>query len=336
MITAVTKAAGQNTAKVVLAKKAVRRLMMLPLVPEELITPELVQLIIAASTDSRSELPREVKAFQAYVLTTYVGKRRARSGPVLPPRFPLALWNVSGMASRTNNAAESVHAQMNPDVKGVLAVHGFLAIVEKQMERTNERITAGCKPETKAVEAVKNRLLAVELHKLLDGRQGIMNFLDNCGSVVQLKSEKEASAFVPQAIPPFEDIEWKPANKERVAAAAHGLHLRLCPGSEMDETNILKNVTSWAFQVPPDPEVRVPPSQTRLSLVDDGPRMLFQALMERVEKESRRTFGQETENDRDEDSNSPFLMRAPFSLLQTDHQDVRRTVETQEGLEGRS
>ena len=256
-ITAVTKAACENTEKVVLMKKAVSRIMMLPLVPEELITPELVQLIIAASANGRSGLLREVKAFQAYVLNTYVGKRPSRSGPISSPRFPPPLWNVSGAVRRTNNAAESVHSQMNPDVNRMLSVYGFLSIVEKQMERTNERIAAGCKPETKAVEGVKNRLLAVELQKLVDGRQGIMNFLDNCGSIVQLKSEKEANAFVPRTISPVEDIEWKPVNKDRVTAAAQGLHRRLHPGSEMDDDDILKSVMTWAFQVPPEPDVRV-------------------------------------------------------------------------------
>ena len=335
VITAVSKAAGKNSAKVHMAMRAVRRLMMLPLVPEELITPELVELIIAASTDSRSELLREVKAFQAYVLTTYVGKRRARSGPVLPPRFPLALWNVSAMATRTNNAAESVHAQMNADVKGVLMVHGFLHIIEEQMERTNERIAAGCKPETKAVEAVKNQLLAVELHKLLDGRQGIMNFLDNCGSVVQLKNKKEASAFVPQAIAPFEDIEWKPANRELVAAAAQGLHLRINPESQLVGDDVLKRVPQWAFQVPPDPEVHVPPSQTRLSLVDNRPRMVFEAIRERIEKEGCQHDDEETQED-DEEDYSPFLRRAPFSVRPEDIEEARRRIAQEERRERRS
>ena len=87
-ITAIKKAAGQNSEKVWMAMRTVRRIMMLPLVPQELVTPELVQLIIAASTDGSAPIPRELKALQIYVLTTYVGKRRARSGPVITPRSP--------------------------------------------------------------------------------------------------------------------------------------------------------------------------------------------------------------------------------------------------------
>ena len=94
-IQAVAKTAGDNVNKIWMVKKAVRRIMMLPLVPEELITPELVQFIIESSTDDPKKLPWEFKAFTNTLLKTYVGKRRVLSGPIVPPRYPLALWNVS-------------------------------------------------------------------------------------------------------------------------------------------------------------------------------------------------------------------------------------------------
>ena len=250
VINAVEGAAGQNAEKAILARNAVRRLMMLPLVPEELITPELVNLIIAASTDGRSAVPRELKALQMYVLTTYVGKRRARSGPVLPPSFPPALWCVSGMASRTNNAAESVHAHMNQKVSGKLDVLNFIRILEMQMKQTNDRIRAGSEPETKAVEGTKNRLLAIELKMLLSSQQGILGFLDNCGSVVGMKRDADAKAFVRQTIAPVEDIDWKRDKRVLVEDAAHGLYHRLHPGGQMAEGDVLGSVTQWAFQVP--------------------------------------------------------------------------------------
>ena len=189
-----------------MAKKAVRRIMMLPLMPEELITPELVQQILTSWADDPKKLPREIKAFQTYFLNTYVGKPRVRAGPVMSPRFPPALWNVSAMASRTNNAAESVHSVLNPGVSGNLSVCRFLHLIETEMDRTNERVTAGCKPETKAVEHVKNRLLAVELDKFVNGDRGIMCFLDNCGSIIRLDSVKASQQFVPQTIHGVEDI----------------------------------------------------------------------------------------------------------------------------------
>ena len=122
------------------------------------------------------------------MLRTYVGTPIEGTTDIQPPLFPPALWRVSGRVSRTNNAAESVHARMNSQVHGKLSVFGFLSIIEKQMEMTNDRIAAGCQTETRAVEGVKNQRLAVELEKLLNSRQGVLNFLDNCGLIVQMKS----------------------------------------------------------------------------------------------------------------------------------------------------
>ena len=132
------------------------------------------------------------------------------------------------MACRTNNAAESVHAQMNPDVNSNLSVFGFLRLIEKHMAKTDERVANGCKRETKAVERVKNGLLARELHKLLNGEQGAVNFLDNCGSIVQMKGVAESTEFRSQTISLAEDDEWIADNRERVVSAANELHHRLC------------------------------------------------------------------------------------------------------------
>ena len=97
---------------------------------------------------------------------------------------------------------------MNPDVNRKVSVFEFLSAIEKQMAKTNERVSTGCKRETKAVERVKNRLLALELHKLLNGDQGVVNFLDNCGFIVQMKNVAESKAFVPQTISSAEDKKW--------------------------------------------------------------------------------------------------------------------------------
>ena len=173
---------------------------------------------------------------------------------------------------------------MNPEVSGKLSVFNFLSILEKQMKRTNDRIRAGCQRETRAVEATKNRLLAAELEKLLTRREGVLNFLENCGSIVALKSVAEAKGFVAQTIPGVEDIGWMSSHEGTLISVAQALHRRLCPESRVDE-EILNNVTSWAFQDPPPPETRVGVSQTRLSLVDNGPRKSYVALRERLERE---------------------------------------------------
>ena len=88
------------------------------------------------------------------------------------------------MGIRTNNGAESVHAQLNPKVSGKLSLYRFLTIIEEEMMRSRKRIRSGCHSESRAVIPEKNRLLAVELHKLLNGREGVLAFLDNCASIV--------------------------------------------------------------------------------------------------------------------------------------------------------
>ena len=271
-ITAVKRATGKRSEKRWLAEKTKRRPMLLPLVPAELISPGLISLIIASWKEGCKELPDAFEDLEKTVLRTYVGKPVEGTSTVRPPLFPPALWNVSGMVSRTNNAAESVHAQMNSEVHGKLSVFGFLSIIEHQMERTNDRIAAGCQPETRAVETVKNELLAVELEKLLNRRQGVLCFLDNCGSIVQMKSVNQANKFVRAVVSSVDDIEWMLSNQSSIVATAHALHRRLCPESQVVGDEVLKSVAQWAFQVPPGPTFHVGASQVRMSLVDRGQR----------------------------------------------------------------
>ena len=206
--------------------------MLLPLVPYELVTLEPVELIIAAWKDCCKELPDAFEELKKAILRMYAGKPVLGTSTVQPPLFPPSLWSVR-MASMTNNAAESVHARMNSDVSGKLSVFGFLSIIENQMERTNNLIRAGYQPETCAVEGVKNELLAVELDKFLNRRHGVICFLDNCGSVVQMKAAKETATFVRSAISSVDEIQWMLSRRESIVAAAHALHSRLCPGSQM-------------------------------------------------------------------------------------------------------
>ena len=275
VIKSTTTSGGENAENARKSMKAVRR-MMPPLVPEELVTPQLVELIIAASFNGYTEIPLDVKAFGNYVLRIYVGKHHPRSSASAGPRYPLALWNVSGMASRTNNAAESVHAQMNPDVNGKVSVFEFLSTIEKQMAKTNDRVATGCKWETKTVERVKNGLLAHELHQLLNGEQGVVNFLDNCGSIVKMKSVTESTVFVPQTISSAEDTKWISDNREQVVAAAKDLYRRLRSGRPMVDDDVLENVSSWSFQDPEDPVVHVAAIETEFSLVNDHLRNFFE------------------------------------------------------------
>ena len=147
------------------------------------------------------------------ILNTYVGKPVEGTSLVEEPTNPTLLWCVSGLVSRTNNAAESVHKQLNGKVNGKLSVLKFLSIIEEEMERTNARIVDGCKPESRAIEQAKNELLAVELDKLLNCRQGVLCFLDNCGSVVPIRNEEDKKKFFPRVISSFDDIVWMLSNK---------------------------------------------------------------------------------------------------------------------------
>ena len=125
--------------------------MMLPLLPEELATPAVVDLIDRAWADAVPRRQRTFRPLVATVLSTYVGTPPTPDAPARTPRFPPHLWSVSAMSVRTNNAAESVHAQLNPKVSGRLSVANFVAIIEEAMKAANDRVAAGCQSESRAV-----------------------------------------------------------------------------------------------------------------------------------------------------------------------------------------
>ena len=239
-----------------------------PIVPKELITPALVKLIISGWKDGCKELPNAFNELEKTILATYVGKPVDGSTTTRPPIYPASLWCVCGLASRTNNAAESVHRNLNSKISGKLAIFKFLCIIEEEMERTNDRIVNGCRPETRAVELVKNQRLAVELELLINGKQGVICFLENCGMIIRTKSVGEANKVNRSIVSTVDDIEWMLANRTSLVTAACDLHGRLCPGSDVGNEFVLDNVKRWAFQLPPEPGALIGPSRTRLSLMD--------------------------------------------------------------------
>ena len=198
--------------------------MLLPLVPKELITPALVKLIVSGMKDSCKELPDVFNELEKPIMETNVGKPIEGSSATRPPIYPASLWCVSGQVSRTNNAAESVHRNLNSKISGKLTVFKFLRIIEEEMERTNDRIACGCRPETRAVEQVKNHRLAVELEKLFSLRQGVLCFLDNCGCILHAKSVEQVTKVVPSVISTVDDIERILTNKTSIVEAANHLH----------------------------------------------------------------------------------------------------------------
>ena len=154
----IERAVGQTSETYRMAQLTKRRLMLLPLLPEELAIPEVLGIIHCAWTDA---CPDHLHAFDeliARVIRTYIGIPPGDPTPVRT-RFHQSIWSVSGMSVRTNNGAESLHALLNAEVKGKVSLYGFLSIIEGQMMRGRERIQTGCESQSRAVEEVKNRLL---------------------------------------------------------------------------------------------------------------------------------------------------------------------------------
>ena len=227
------------------------------------------------------------------------------------------------MCIRTNNAAESVHAQLNPKASGRLSLFRFLKTIEEQMNRSRKRIRAGCQSESSPVTREKNRLLALELHKLLNSKTGVLEFLDNCSSVLARRTLREVNHFVPVQIPTVDDILWRAGKRGHVRAAARGRYWKLCPNGQFAESEILKNVTRWSFRVL-DAAVFNDDNEA-LYLVENGPRRSFVELCqleERLFRESGREEADSEENDIDlspdcDQENDSRFQASPTPLMPT-------------------
>ena len=191
----VAKAAGQTSEAVGKAEKAKRRIMFLALLPVELITPEVVELILA---DWREGVPDRLKdAFDSLArkfIQTYVGTQQ-QDGQLHRPRFPPSLWSVRGRSVRTNNGAESRHSALNPKTKGRISVRRFLHLLEEAMDDARDRIASGCQTESRPEVPAKNRALAVLLDNLFKGQQQVLEFLDNCGLVLSMDCVENVQQF---------------------------------------------------------------------------------------------------------------------------------------------
>ena len=272
IVKAIEGAEGERSNASQLAQKTKRRLMMLPLLPEELAVPEVLGLIHRAWTDACPEHRDAFNGLFATVIRTYVGTPPGDPAPVRP-RFRPSIWSVSGRSVRTNNSAESVHAQLNGELNGNVFLHIFLSTIEKQMMKGRRRILSGCESESRPVEQAKNRLLAQELDKLLNGRVGVLAFLDNCASITLLETVNGADR-IELTTGTVEDRAWAGAKRDLFVAAAHGLFRRLCPGGQLSDDEIMTNITRWSFQVL-DPIVVDGPDDEDLSMVEEGPRKSF-------------------------------------------------------------
>lgn len=248
-----------------MGERAKRALMMLPLLPLDLITVEVVDIIIWRWKNAFGPSP-DFDELRDYIVSTYVGPNAS---------FKKEIWCVCGQSIRTNNAAESSHAVLNTFVRvsGELSVDMFLFAIEKQMRNTTREIQAGCPSHTKAIYARRNELLAVELSELLNGNQDITAFLDNCSHVLTIKNNAGVQAFVnqrnSQLISPAQR-EWIERNRGTVRRAAWSVHQTIAPSSHTPLDRVLATVQDWAFQ--PDPcEVRTDAIQEDSVLSRVGP-----------------------------------------------------------------
>ena len=145
---AIERAAGENSETYGMVQTTKRRLMMLPLLPEELATPEVLGLIHRAWTECCPDHRDAFNGLFATVTRTYVGTSPGYPDPVRP-RFRPSIWSVSGRSIRTNNSAESVHAHLNTKVNGAVSLHRFLSIIEDQMSQGRKRIRKGCESQSR-------------------------------------------------------------------------------------------------------------------------------------------------------------------------------------------
>ena len=137
------KTVGENWFETKLGEKTKRALMMLPLLPVDLITVEVVDLIIGRWKSAFQQRP-DFDELRDYIVRTYVGPNAS---------FKKEIWCVCGKSIRTNNAAESSHAVLNTHVRvrGEISLDMFLFAIEKQMRNTSREIEAGCPSHTKSI-----------------------------------------------------------------------------------------------------------------------------------------------------------------------------------------
>ena len=220
------KTAGENALETRLGEKTKRGLVMLPLLPDDLITVEVVDLIIGKWKSAFQQRP-DFDELRDYLVRNYVGSNAS---------FKKEIWCACGKSIRTNNAAESSHAVLNSyvRVRGEISLDMFLFAIEKQMRNTKREIKAGCPSHTKAIYARRNELLAKELEEFLNGRQDVIAFLDRCSQAITIKNNAGIQAFRNQRnsqLTTPAQREWIARNRATVLRAAWSVHRKThhCP-----------------------------------------------------------------------------------------------------------
>ena len=246
VIDGLKKTVGEDAMETKMGERTKRALMMLPLLPIDLITVEVVDLIIGRWKSAFGQRP-DFDELRDYIVRTYVCPNAS---------FKKEIWCVCGQSIRTNNAAESSHAVLNTYVRvnGEVSVDMFLFAIEKQMRNTSREIRAGCPSHTKAIYARRNELLAVELSELFNGRQDITAFLDNGSRAISIKNNAGIQTFInernSQLMTPAQR-EWIARNRVTVLRAAWSVHRTIAPFQQTRLDVVLATVQQWAFQRDP-------------------------------------------------------------------------------------
>ena len=284
IMAAIKKTVRQNAEKMSAAKKTKRAVMMLPLLPEELITTDLVDKLLARFDAAVPECAGAFGPLRDYLVSTYVRQNA---------RHPRRRWSVSGRKIRTNNAAESCHAQLNGSlrVSGAVTFDIFIFAIETQMASTTREIVAGCEPRSKTIFAKRDELLKAELAKLFRGEQGVFKFLDHCSSVLFVRNQQDIRQYndrLQAEVPDPVDRLWIEQNRQAVCESMAGLFQRLTGTPATDIVQIMTTIEQWTFAIKQTTRDEIGDHEASvMSMVNDGPSDSFIEIRKRVANEIR-------------------------------------------------
>ena len=186
------------------------------------------------------------------------------------------------------------------------------------MRRNRIRIREGCKSESRPVQSEKNRLLGLELEKLLNGREGVVDFLDNCSSIILVKTLRQARSFVSTSTLTPNDEMWFAAHQKQMALSARRLFNELVSNEPfLTDDDILASVHDWSFQILHSTNAENA-EESVLSLVENESRsflVLRETMKEEILGECQNENDDETQ---DETSGSDELLANIYS----DEEDI--------------
>ena len=236
-------AVGQDAEKRSAAEKLKRAIMMLPLLPEELITVRLDDALIARFDAAVPECAGAFGPLRNKLVANYIKPNAL---------FPKRLWSVSGRKIRTNNAAESFNSRLNGSlrVSGAVTLDMFLFAVEKQMRNTIREIDGGCQPHSKSIFTKRDELLKAELAMLFRGTQGVYRFLDHCSSIMRVMNEADIRNFVSRrATEGIDEADnaWIGQHRAVVVDSMVQLNQRLKGARVVNVGDVMDTIEMWAF-----------------------------------------------------------------------------------------